>query len=766
MKRIFQIIIFCVCMITFSGCKSSDDNNGWKEKNFKFSEKADEDNEYWVDHYDLLQSDEGQAQGEGQLKYAVIPPKAWHEKTFRLYAMITPPIYKANKWIVEIYDAKTKQLQTKEITYELLGLKDELNTDSMSYLVDMDIVDENHYVFQWVTVSVNGEKYSQTSDERIYLDLNGEIRQIDLWESYKEQGVLIGEMIDYSFVPSASCLCDRFGNTYQVMRCGEETHIFVFDDHAKVKINYQVPKQWEIIDYLKTDQDELIYLCSDENEKTKRILWFDLSENKVNEVACIATEESIIQLCGMVGNEIYYENNQGMVYVWNVENGKRSLLIDYKENTILTTYGRLYVVGTDIPPQIRLYRNSNNANEVSDEWITILSKEKNENAVRIEILATEDGGYEMLNELAAFTTRRNPNYIFTCEKNSSEEQRKLLTNELISGKGPDVLYVPRDYFVTLAEKGILLDISEMLDQREFNDVLPGALELGMYADKLKGLPIFVTVSGLLISDTIWDQDHWSFDDMLRLMREHKIDQSLYYINSGTSFTPLASARIIIMRCLQEPWLIDWNNKKCNFTDERFIEFLTLLRDQITEDDEGEWLNQGRRLACLDMVNEEYVYDFGIMEEIENGHYVGFPTNGVCGNYLSTEGILVVNANSNHIEAVKDLMRNLLEEYIPNEGGRNVNSSLSIRKLYFKDIEIVDNGKSYVNGKEIKYLKSGEITFDTAEAFLESCVAAPLGDSMIENILMEELPAYFMGEKSVNQVVDNIQNRVQLYLDEK
>ena len=755
-------------MLVFSGCKSSEAKNdiGWNGEMFKFSEKVDENNEYWVDHYELLQVDDSLILEEGQLKYAVISPKSWHEKTYRLYAMITPPVYKANKWVLEIYDAKSQYIQTKEITYEQLGITDETNSDKLSYLIDMDIIDENHYVFQWVTVSVNGEEYCQTSDKRIYSDLNGEINQVDLWDKYIEQGVSIGEVSNYSFIPSASCLCDGSGNTYHIMQCGDKVHILVFDESAKLLMNYQVPAQWEINDYVKTDLDELLFLFDDKKDQTQKLVWFDMLGKKVNEVASISIDEQIIQLCGMVGNDIYYESDQGMVYVWNVENGKRSLLIDYQENSILATYGRVYVVGTDISPQIRLYRNNNNANEMNNEWISILSKERNENAVRIDSLVLGDGGNEILNEMAAFTTRRNPNYIFTCEKVISEEQRKILTNELIAGNGPDVLYVSRDYFATLAEKGILLDISELLSDNEINGILPGALELGMYEGKLNGLPIGVTASSLLISNTTWNQDHWSFDDMLRLMREHKIEQNVYYINSGTSFTPLASARIIIMRCIQEPWLIDWENRKCNFTDERFIEFLTLLREQITEDDVDEWLNQGKRLACLDMVNQDDMYDFGIREEAESGHYVGFPTSGESGNYLSTEGLLVVNTKSHNIEAVKELLQILLDDHVQKESKRNVNSSLSIRKLSFEDVEVDDNGKRYVNGKEIKYLESGESTLDMAETFLENCVAAPLSDSTIENILMEEIPAYFMGEKSVNEVVNNIQNRVQLYLDEK
>lgn len=51
------------------------------------------------------------------------------------------------------------------------------------------------------------------------------------------------------------------------------------------------------------------------------------------------------------------------------------------------------------------------------------------------------------------------------------------------------------------------------------------------------------------------------------------------------------------------------------------------------------------------------------------------------------------------------------------------------------------------------------------AFLESCVPEPAYPSRISTILWEELDGYFSGYRSIEDTVDVIQNRVQLYLDE-
>ena len=53
----------------------------------------------------------------------------------------------------------------------------------------------------------------------------------------------------------------------------------------------------------------------------------------------------------------------------------------------------------------------------------------------------------------------------------------------------------------------------------------------------------------------------------------------------------------------------------------------------------------------------------------------------------------------------------------------------------------------------------------AEAFLESCTAAPQNSLQVYNILYEELLAMYSDHKTPEDTADIIHRRVQLYLDE-
>lgn len=89
--------------------------------------------------------------------------------------------------MLEIYDAFTGESTVKKFSYEKLGLE-----SSDGRLMHMDMIDRDHYVFQWV----EAERYEEghwgrwTADRMIYTDLAGELYSVDLWPVYLEAGLV------------------------------------------------------------------------------------------------------------------------------------------------------------------------------------------------------------------------------------------------------------------------------------------------------------------------------------------------------------------------------------------------------------------------------------------------------------------------------------------------------------------------------------------------------------------------------------------------
>ena len=126
--------------------------------------------------------------------------------------------------------------------------------------------------------------------------------------------------------------------------------------------------------------------------------------------------------------------------------------------------------------------------------------------------------------------------------------------------------------------------------------------------------------------------------------------------------------------------------------------------------------------------------------------VGYPNYGGCGNYISTVdgGILVIN------QAAKDKpeVRRLLEYLFGEKCQSEIEKGIGVRK----DIIIA------ATDEEEPYLKE-------YEAFLDSAVPDQSSE-VIFDIIMEEADAFFQSDKSIDQVIDIIQRRVNLYLDEQ
>ena len=89
----------------------------------------------------------------------------------------------------------------------------------------------------------------------------------------------------------------------------------------------------------------------------------------------------IKQLYAMENATIYYENNDGIIQ-WNVSDGRRELIYSFDENGVSTLYKTMLLLRDGQTPLLRMYGNINN---VTEDWVVVLSHDavEKEDAVRI-----------------------------------------------------------------------------------------------------------------------------------------------------------------------------------------------------------------------------------------------------------------------------------------------------------------------------------------------------------------------------------------------
>ena len=79
--------------------------------------------------------------------------------------------------------------------------------------------------------------------------------------------------------------------------------------------------------------------------------------------------------------------------------------------------------------------------------------------------------------------------------------------------------------------------------------------------------------------------------------------------------------------------------------------------------------------------------------------------------------------------------------------------------------VFDEDKAYWQGQEMPLFDDGSTSLDEVNDLLEKCVPAPKEYPQIEQIVWEELEAYYSGGKTAEETASVIDDRVQIYLDE-
>lgn len=552
----------------------------------------------------------------------------------------------------------------------------------------------------------------------------------------------------------------RRGDGYYYVVSGDGQECIALDAEGKTAGTYSGGGEGRSIGApVKSGSGEVIFPVTDEETGDTKLIIFDGESGTWKERA-VLPQESVTLLCGMSGQQLFYIA-QEKLNCWNVEDGSRETLFSFANIGISPQTDRICLLPAE-NGDVRLYVGT-----LKKEYVMTLSENVEEAQIQLAMLCQGNSDFK------SGVTRFNqvyPQYSVNMQEPESDADsyRSRIMADIVNGEGPDLLYLSYEDFVVLADMGALTDLDEFVDAAVMDKLLPNVKSLGERDGKLLGIaPGISSVSTLFTSGQTWDGEGWSLDDILRLADEKKDLQGLFTYPTGDMelYNTLYS---LVGIDLAQSKFIDWENGKSRFEENNFAAVLELVKkysgngsggvDGAARVREGSYLAMNYPFARAD-------FFFIILSNIDGaGHAVGYPVEEGSGNYFSVGGILAVNRNAQEKTAIKAF----LEYMLSLENQAEFKNSLSVRKD-ITDVTVQYNeyveqymweGLGLLPGKA-----DGSTYVEEYKAFMESCLPDK-GDTVLFDIIWEEAESYFSDAKKAQDVVGAIDNRIQLYLDER
>lgn len=723
----------------------------WKTAGFAVSEDLIDEQGFWPSEYIRWQHEAVSYDSSEEVLYNVRELGASEGRIYRLCDIRGKGEQALRRNILEIYDTSAMQDSVFELDLERLGVGD-------GFIADMDVLGEEEFAVFLLEYDRNESgEFSLQNSNIVFTDLKEKTEKVDVLSVFQEKSIQDKMYQEY--------YCDASGNGFVrgAYRESPARFLYIVDRNGNLLTEQRVEEYDEIRPPFQMPEGELVFPVNNRAEKTSRLVYFDAEEEKMCVLATLK-KDSIAQVYGLQGNDLYYESyeHNGIVR-WNLVSGDRVLVFSFAENAVSRVHNTMLIFRKGQPPVFRMYGEVNGTQE---DWLVILSEQETvkPDTTRVVSLNSDHIGVK---DCVAVASRKNPDLNFryeTCVETDRDEFRNRILAELMAGDGPDILYVSLEDMKRLQGMGVLADLSDFLPSEAKERILPGVIELGTVNGVFTGIAPDVDVSTMVTLKSIWEQSTWSLEDLIDLLDTGEFTG--IFCQGTTSFAPQAVLKWLTTFGLQESALIDWENRESHFDSELFLKILEITEvfgdDPVRTDT---WLGVGGcpgRItgANIEVLNELYE-QYG-----EEYFFVGMPTRGSGGSYLSSSGVLVVNKEAADARAVTAFLECLLGNEI--QYSNHLIKNTSILKVSLNDLttmEVDNETRAFWKEYRVQIKEDGSTTLDDYCKLLESCVPQPEEYSDILSIVWEEGQSCLSGDKSAAEAAKIIDSRVQVYLDE-
>ena len=436
--------------------------------------------------------------------------------------------------------------------------------------------------------------------------------------------------------------------------------------------------------------------------------------------------------------------------------------------------------------------NSNSREEGIFEVYKLTKAEKNphEGKTILELYTGSDYDYEFVGDAIAEFNGKNDKYFIEVtdrydqaetginpaatrdeavmsQLNKDTKQGTQLAADIIDGNGPDILLDTASLYQLNSGK-YLADLTPYIGTPDQSEYFTNIIDAFKSDGKLYNLPVTFSISGIQTKYgievtsgtgfTIAEYEKFLYGELNGTDVLHN-EQKYYFLE--------------LFNAMRDKFIADG---KADFTNPAFAELAGFVKDNVPEQpDTGTEITDdtlrelGTKAKSCGSTYEylSYIVDLGGAER-----FLGIPSSDGRGPSVSAKTSVAVSAHSVDIDACGEFVKIIMSKEIQTKAAMSgfVLNREAFRKASAGDLEYTNSDKFYNSYSDLDYAKN-RVTFtdrniDDLEKIISNCSYCASGDPEITIVLIEEMPAYFSGQKDLDSVIQVAQNRVQKILDER
>lgn len=368
--------------------------------------------------------------------------------------------------------------------------------------------------------------------------------------------------------------------------------------------------------------------------------------------------------------------------------------------------------------------------------------------------------------------------------------------EVMAGKLPDIIPTGQIPYRQIAAKGMLEDLYPYLDadpELSREDFFPNFLAaLEVNGGLFQAVPGFTVETLTGAASVVGETPGWTYDEL---------NAALAKMPDGcTPLEPYITRDDVLSALLYADMdnFVDWSSGKVNFDSDSFKQMLEFVMqfpaepEYGDEDDGGftdntqELIRQGKQ-----MLVRTYLYglDDILWNDLNfggNATMIGWPTGSGVGHIMRLDNGFAISRTCANKKAAWEFIRSMLTESAQSEGNTIPSNRHTFEKqlkemmtpIYQKDSAgnylLDENGEKIQESRSSWMDASGEhkiyaMTQEQADEILEvieTCTRVANYDTSIQEIVFEQVQAYFAGQKSVDEVARLIQSKASIYINEQ